>query len=61
MSSDQLLDGEAGSEAQANEILRLTNEMMKAAIEEIQLAAGNDATAIGGGYPVISIGRAASS
>ena len=61
MSSDDLLDGKAGREAQSNEILRLTNEMIKKAIEEIQLAAGNDATAIGVGYPVITIGRASTS
>ncbi len=61
MTSDDLLDGKAGPEAQANEILRLTNEMMQRAIAEIQLAAGSDSTAIGSGYPFITIGRAATS
>jgi len=60
MSSNDLLDGKAGAEAQANEILRLVNLHLAAAIQEVQLAAGDDATVAGSGYPFITIGRASS-
>jgi hypothetical protein len=60
MTSEDLLDGKAGPEAQANEVLRLVNLDMAAAIKEVQLAAGDDATITGSGYPFITIGRASS-
>jgi hypothetical protein len=41
MSSDELLDGKAGPEAQANEVLRLLNEDMAEAIRGLALTSGN--------------------
>ncbi len=58
MTSDDLLDGKAGPEAQANEVLRLVNLDLAAAIQEVQLAAGDDGTITGSGYPFITVGRA---
>jgi hypothetical protein len=48
MSSNDLLDGKAGAEAQANEILRILNAEMEEAIRGIQLEAGNAITQAGG-------------
>lgn len=56
MSSDDLLDGKAGPEAQANEILRLVNAAAEQAYKEIALVAGNDATVALASYPMITIG-----
>ena len=56
MSSDDLLDGKAGPEAQANEILRLVNAAAEAAYLEVALVAGNDATVALASYPMITIG-----
>lgn len=49
MTSDQLLNGDAGREAQANEIVRILNEEIDAAIRGLyQLAAGNSRTQVSG-------------
>lgn len=56
MSSDDLLDGKAGPEAQANEILRLVNAAAEAAYLEVALVAGNDATVALSSYPMITVG-----
>jgi hypothetical protein len=44
MSSDDLLDGKAGPEAQANEVLRLLNEDMAEAIRGLAMTSGNSRT-----------------
>lgn len=56
MSSDELLDGKSGPEAQANEILRLVNQATEEAYKEIALVAGNDATVALASYPIITVG-----
>lgn len=56
MSSDELLDGKAGPEAQANEILRLVTQAAEEAYKEIALVAGNDATVALASYPMITVG-----
>jgi hypothetical protein len=48
MTSDDLLDGKAGPEAQANEIVRLLNVEMDAAFRELQLTSGNTRTQVSG-------------
>lgn len=48
MTSDELLNGTAGPEAQANEILRLLNLEMDAAIRGLELSAGNSRTQVSG-------------
>lgn len=57
MSSDQLLNGEAGAEAQANEVMRLVDVDLQEALREIALVAGNDRTVAGMSYPFIYIGE----
>jgi hypothetical protein len=57
MTSDELLDGNAGPKAQADEVLRLIDEDLKVAIAEIGLVAGNDITETYAGYPIIMVGR----
>jgi hypothetical protein len=49
MTSDALLNGDAGPEAQANEIVRILNEEIDTAIRGLyQLAAGNSRTQVSG-------------
>ena len=48
MSSDELLDGKAGREAQANEVLRLLNEDMAEAIRGLAFTSGNSRTQTAG-------------
>ena len=44
MSSDEILDGKAGPEAQANEILRILNDEMQQAIRSLRFTSGNSRT-----------------
>lgn len=46
MNSEALLNGDAGPEAQANEILRVLNAEMEAAIRGLELSAGNSRTRV---------------
>lgn len=49
MTSDALLNGDAGPEAQANEIVRILNEEIDTAIRSLyQLTAGNSRTQVSG-------------
>lgn len=48
MTSDALLNGDAGPEAQANEILRLLNSEMQQAIRGLELSSGNARTQVSG-------------
>lgn len=57
MSRDELLDGKAGPEAQANEILAVVNELLQAAINDVALQAGSSAEEVGASYPYITIGQ----
>jgi hypothetical protein len=59
MSSDQLLNGDAGPEAQANEVLRLLNEEMMAVSQELLLTSGNSRTITGGDAVFLQEGGAA--
>lgn len=56
MTSDQLLNGDAGPEAQANEVLRLLNEEMNAAIRGLELSAGNGRTQVSGRHVSVQEG-----
>lgn len=48
MSSDEILDGKAGPEAQANEILRILNGEMQQAIRGLAFTSGNSRTETAG-------------
>lgn len=59
MSPDDLLNGKAGAEAQANEILRLLNEEMKQVSRELMLSSGNGRTLTSGQTVAVQEGGAA--
>lgn len=48
MTSDDLLDGKAGPEAQANEILRLLNVDLEEVVRGLNLTTGNSRTQVTG-------------
>jgi hypothetical protein len=48
MTSDDLLDGKAGPEAQANEVLRILNEEMQEAVRGLQFTSGNSRAQVAG-------------
>lgn len=48
MTSDELLDGKAGPEAQANEVLRILNAEMQEAIRGLEFTSGNSRTQVAG-------------
>jgi hypothetical protein len=56
MTSDQLLDGLAGPEAQANEVLRIVSSMIDAAVQEVGGVYSADAdTLTHPGFPVVVV------
>lgn len=56
MTSDQLLDGLAGPEAQANEVLRIVSSMIDAAVQEVGGVYAADAdTLTHPGFPVVVV------
>jgi len=59
MSSDDLLNGKAGAEAQANEILRILNAEMMQASRELMLSSGNERTLTSGQSVAVQEGGAA--
>jgi len=48
MTSDDLLNGKAGPEAQANEVLRILNTEMQDAVRGLQFTSGNSRTQVAG-------------
>jgi hypothetical protein len=56
MTSDQLLDGDAGPEAQANEIFRIVTSMIdEAALEVGGVYAADAGTVAHPGFPVVVV------
>jgi hypothetical protein len=59
MTSDQLLDGEAGPEAQANEVLRIVTSMIDEAVQRVGSVIPADANTIThSGFPFVVVGDA---
>lgn len=59
MTSDELLDGKAGPEAQANEILRLVSQMIDDAVREVGgVYAADEGTVTHPGFPVVVVREA---
>lgn len=59
MSRDQILNGDAGAEAQANEVLAILNEEMLALSRELVLSPGNSRTRASGQMVAVQEGGAA--
>lgn len=59
MTSDELLDGKAGPEAQANEIFRLVTQMIDEAVLEIgKVYPANPDTVVYPGFPFVVVTEA---
>lgn len=59
MTSDQLLDGEAGPEAQANEVFRIVSSMIDEAVMEVgRVYAADEGTIAHAGFPVVVVRNA---
>lgn len=48
MSRDEILNGNAGAEAQSNEILSILNEELQTAIRGLEFTSGNSRTQVSG-------------
>ena len=59
MSRDEILNGDAGAEAQADEVLRILNDEMLALSRDLLLSAGNKRTQTGGRMVGVQEGGAA--
>lgn len=56
MTNDELLDGAAGPEAQANEIFRRVSEMIDAAVHEVGgVYAADEGTIAHPGFPIVVV------
>ena len=59
MTSDELLDGKAGPEAQANEIFRIVSSMIDEAVQRVgNISAADSNTVAHAGFPFVVVREA---